>query len=275
MCDALPGARCSSHMRKQVIAKEQGIKSSYAKIKDLDGEIQRAHESHDMRKLDDLLNKQDTTFQRLRVLHDELVDAKNDFYTTPDGIKELQEAVNKEKNPKTKAQLQAMMNEGVQTRQRQKHSLKLVKRNKTNLENVNLASRLNSLEKYKREYLKAHAEGGDINAPLGRYVIARDRILLAEAGNREASAVRSVSLSDALRKQGDNSDWSGYYARIPDDYLVESKSEYFPYGNPIERVNSVSRDGEGYAVTLANGETIRSGELLLPIYARTPAPSHQ
>lgn len=275
MCDALPGARCSSHVSKQMKTKEENIRQTKQKLRQLDTDIQTAYEHHDMKAVGELLDKQDNLSQKLRTLHDEFADTKMDFYTTPDGMQMLKDAISKESNPKHKSRLEKLLEQGSTTRSRQKHSLKLVQRNKKNLAKCNLENRLKFLKNAEKAYIDSYTQGKNTDEAEKRYRVAKDRMLLAEAGNLKAGALRTVSLKDTLRNKPENQDWSNYYVRVPSDSLVENRVEYFPYGNPLEKVSNVTQDGEGYTVELCNGEKVKSGELVIPVYPRTGSPNPQ
>lgn len=265
MCDALPGTRCSTHVAEKMDKKLASINRSQEKVRKLENDIDKAYKNHNLSEVGKLLEAQDNQIMRLQELKNEYASIKADYYTTPEGMKEVQKSIDEEKDPREKAKLKKFLAENEETRISQKYSYELYQRSKKNSQVNSYQTRLEQLRQFKEEYLNKHKSGEDSTREKIKYQTARDRVRLAEAGNLQAVALRQHLLSDAI-KQTPTQEWKNFYAEVPSTSLVPEASKYFPHGNPLEKVKSVVRDGKGYAVELESGTHVRTGVLMSPVY---------
>lgn len=265
MCETQPGPRCSSHTYKKMQKSEENVVKAEKELDKLNRTIQVCKDSYDMKKAQELLNRKRAKVEKLIELEEAHLDAVAEYNTSPAGLAELKEKMDKTSNPKEKSNLASLYRESADERDRQRCSRKLYVRNQEADPEL-MRKRVETMERMKANYLAAWERREDetgMRMAKNQYAISRDRVLLAEAGNARAQALSPCSLRDALnRKQG----VQGCYVRVGKDHLVEDYSEYFPHGNPIDEVTSVEKDGSGYLLVTKSGQKVRSGEILDAIY---------
>lgn len=266
MCDALPGTRCSTHVIEKMNNKRASIDKTQQKIRGLEQDIDAAYKEHNLTEVGKLLETQDRQILRLQELKSEYASIAADYYTTPEGMREVQRSIDNETDPKQKAKLKKFLKENEEARASQKYSYELYQRGKENSKTSSYQTRLAQLQQYKAEYLKKHKSGEDSSRARVLYQAARDRLRLAEAGDLKAVALQHHLLGDVLKKNPHDGNWESYYAEVPNEVLVSETSKYFPHGNPLERVKNVVKDGNGYSVELESGKQVRTGVLMAPVY---------
>lgn len=260
MCEALPGPRCSNHATKRMMANRVKTQKSREKLKEIDLAIDEATNECDMSKVGALLEERKVEEERYQELASKDIEFTEAWYTTEQGSSFLEKKIEQETDPKRKATLMFTRERAIATKEKQRYSKQLYDTAKSTPTEV-VDRRVSQMKQAQVEYMNAYRKGENIDKAERRFRMAKDRILLAQAGDTESFGVTPMSISQAA-----NYDFSEKpcYIRVPQDKLVDDHGKYFPYGNPLERVKSIDKEDVGVSVTTGNNQIIRVGEVWVP-----------
>lgn len=260
MCEALPGPRCSNHAAKRMIANRMKRDKSRQKIQELNSQINKAYSDCDINRATALLEKMTEEEEKCQDLESKNIEFTQVWYTTEKGIEYLDQKIEDAEDPKTKSTIKQTRDKALETKEKQRYSKKLYDMASSTPEQI-AEKRRAYIKQTQDEYVKSYKEGKNVDKAERRFKIAKDRFLLAQAGDYDSVGVTPMNVGHAFN---DSMSDKKCYVRVPQNYLVDDHMKYFQYGSPLDRVSSINRDGDGLSVTTETGQKLRVGEVWVP-----------